>query len=136
MTNAVVRAIAVTTHGRYLVMAPAETPAGLIVGFHGYAENAEIHLEALRAIPGIDRFVVVAVQALHPFYTREQRVVASWMTRQDRDFAIADNLAYVETASSRLCDASTAWTAPSSSSASRRAAPWLIAPPRVSAPTD
>jgi len=95
MTNAVVRAIAATTHGRYLVMAPAEPPAGLIVGFHGYAENAEIHLEALRAIPGIDRFVVVAVQALHPFYTREQRIVASWMTRQDRDVAIADNLAYV-----------------------------------------
>lgn len=96
MTNAVVRAIAVTTHGRYLVMAPAERPAGLIVGFHGYAENAEIHLEALRAISGIDRFVVVAVQALHPFYTREQRIVASWMTRQDRDSAIVDNLAYVE----------------------------------------
>ena len=93
MTNAVVRAIAVTTHGRYLVMAPAETPAGLIVGFHGYAENAEIHLEALRAIPGVERWLVVAIQALHPFYTRDERIVANWMTRQDREQAIADNLA-------------------------------------------
>jgi predicted esterase len=95
MTNVVVRTIAATTHGRYLVMAPAGTPAGLVVGFHGYAENSEIHLEALRAIPGIDRWVVVAVQALHPFYTRDERIVANWMTRQDRDLAIADNLGYV-----------------------------------------
>jgi predicted esterase len=35
------------------------------------------------------------VQALHPFYTRDQRVVANWMTRQDREFAIADNIDYV-----------------------------------------
>jgi predicted esterase len=67
----------------------------VIVGFHGYAESAELHLEALRAIPGSERWLLVAVQALHPFYTREQRVVANWMTRQDRDLAIADNLAYV-----------------------------------------
>lgn len=95
MTDAVVRTIAATTHGRYLVMTPAGTPAGLVVGFHGYAENAEIHLEALQGIPGIDDWVVVAIQGLHPFYTRDERIVANWMTRQDRDVAIADNLAYV-----------------------------------------
>ena len=95
MTTPVVRTIAATTHGRYLVTTPATVAAGLLVGFHGYAENAEIHLEALCAIPGIERWLVVAVQALHPFYTRDQRVVANWMTRQDRDLAIADNLAYL-----------------------------------------
>ena len=96
MTDTVVRTIAATTHGRYLVAAPVHAGVGLVVGFHGYAENAEVHLEALRAVPGIDGWLVVAIQALHPFYTRDERIVANWMTRQDRDLAIADNLTYVE----------------------------------------
>jgi predicted esterase len=36
------------------------------------------------------------VQGLHRFYTRgDERVVANWMTREDREIAIADNIAYV-----------------------------------------
>jgi predicted esterase len=86
------------THGRYLVRAPeAPAPWPLLVGFHGYAENAERHLDALQRIPGADRWLLAAVQALHPFYNREQVVVASWMTRQDRELAIADNIQYVKT---------------------------------------
>ena len=39
---------------------------------------------------------VVAIEALHPFYDRKTgAVVASWMTSQDRDLAISDNIAYV-----------------------------------------
>ena len=92
------RNIATTTHGRYLLL-PASTPApaGLIVGFHGYAEGAESQLERLRAIPGADRWTLVSVQGLHRFYQRRtNEVIASWMTRQDRELAIADNLAYVD----------------------------------------
>lgn len=92
------RRIAVNTHGRYLVVPPADdVPAGLLVGFHGYAEGAESQLERLRAIPGSNRWGLVAIQGLHRFYQRRtNEVIASWMTRQDRDLAIADNLAYVE----------------------------------------
>ena len=92
------RTIATTTHGRYLLL-PASTaaPAGLLVGFHGYAEGAELQLERLRAIPGADRWTLVSVQGLHRFYQRRTNdVIASWMTRQDRELAIADNLGYVE----------------------------------------
>src|SRR5262249_16180820 len=64
-------------------------------GFHGYAEDAAIHLNALSAIPGIHAWLIVSVQALHPFYTRDQSVVANWMTRQDREHAIVDNVDYV-----------------------------------------
>ena len=52
-------------------------------------------MTALERIPNVDGWLLVAVQALHPFYTKNERIVASWMTRQDRDLAIADNIAYV-----------------------------------------
>jgi predicted esterase len=91
------RTIAATTHGRFLVVPPVRPgPWPLLVGFHGYAEGADAHLERLVSIPGIERWLVVAVQGLHRFYRgRSEDVVASWMTRQDRELAIADNRAYV-----------------------------------------
>jgi predicted esterase len=67
----------------------------VLVGFHGYRENAAIHLDALTRIPDAERWLIVSVQGLHLFYTREQEIVASWMTRQDRDAAIEDNVGYV-----------------------------------------
>jgi predicted esterase len=88
--------IATNTHGRYLVVPPRGASAGLLLGFHGYAEGAEAQLTRLRAIPGSDRWTLVAIQGLHRFYQRRtNEVIASWMTRQDRELAIADNLAYV-----------------------------------------
>ena len=92
-----VHVIHASTHGRYLVRAP-DTPGPwpLLVGFHGYGENAERHLDALQRIRGAAGWLLAAVQALHPFYNRDQVVVASWMTRQDRELAIADNIKYVE----------------------------------------
>lgn len=93
----VVHTIRATTVGRYLVMPAAHgEPAPLLVGFHGYGENAERHLEALRGLPGVDRWRIAAVQGLHRFYqTRTGDVVGSWMTSLDRQQAIADNVAYV-----------------------------------------
>jgi predicted esterase len=67
----------------------------MLVGFHGYGEGADIQLERMRRIPGADRWLLVSIQGLHRFYQRRaNEVVASWMTRQDREHAIADNLAY------------------------------------------
>lgn len=85
------------THGRYLVLPPAvHGPAPMLVGFHGYAEDAETQLERLRGIPGSSEWLCLSIQALHRFYQRRgNQVVASWMTRQDRDFAISDNLTWV-----------------------------------------
>jgi predicted esterase len=79
------------THGRYLVRRGASQR--LLVGFHGYAENAEKHLAEMEKLE-LD-WTLVSVQALHRFYTRNEEVVANWMTRQDRDDAIADNIEYV-----------------------------------------
>jgi predicted esterase len=88
--------IPTATHGRYLVQQGGVAAAALVMGFHGYAEDADAQLERLRSIPGSDLCVLVSVQGLHRFYRgRSQDVVASWMTRQDRHLLIADNLAYV-----------------------------------------
>lgn len=85
------------THGRVLVReARAAARKGILVGFHGYMENARIQMERLEAIPGSLAWTLVSIQALHRFYRgRTEQVVASWMTSEDRDAAIADNLAYV-----------------------------------------
>ena len=90
------RTIQASVHGRYLVRVPqASGPWPALFSFHGYREDAATNLEAVQRIAETGQWLVVAVQALHPFYTKDQRVVASWMTRQDRELAIADNIAYV-----------------------------------------
>jgi predicted esterase len=93
-----IRSVEARTHGRCLVQAPATFgPHPLLVGFHGYGENAERHLEDLRSVPGTAGWILCAVQGLHRFYAPKMKeVVASWMTRQDRELAIADNVAYMD----------------------------------------
>ena len=88
------RNIAATVHGRYLYENRGEER--LLIGFHGYAEAAEANMAELEKIPGIGEWSLASIQALHPFYIKGDTVIAaSWMTRQDRELAIADNLAYV-----------------------------------------
>ena len=94
MVEATIRNVRVTTHGRYLLR-PGDT-SRVVVGFHGYAEPADLQLDRLLAIPAADSWTLVSVQGLHRFYRRQSdEVVASWMTRQDRELAIADNIDYV-----------------------------------------
>lgn len=91
----IIHTIEARTHGRYIVdpSAGSARAAPLLVGFHGHAETAEIMLSNLRAIG--DGWCLVSVQALHRFYTKRGDVVATWMTKQDRELEIADNVAYV-----------------------------------------
>ena len=84
--------------GRYLVRPTADgQPSPLLVGFHGYGENAGHHFRELLSIPGAEDWTLVTVQALHRFYERKTgSVVGSWMTSEDRDQMIIDNVAYVD----------------------------------------
>ena len=95
--DATVKTIEARTQGQYLVSPPLTPgPAPLLVGFHGYGEHAERHLQALRRLPGAAQWLLVSIDALHRFYDfKRDVVVGSWMTRQNRDSAIVDNLAYV-----------------------------------------
>jgi predicted esterase len=62
-------------------------------------EHAGIQMERLCAVAGSEPWTLVSIQGLHRFYKgRSQEVVASWMTREDRDAMIADNIAYVDAA--------------------------------------
>ena len=91
-----VRTVEAVVHGR--VLYEHRSDDRLLVGFHGYGENAERHMLELQKIPGIESWSVAAIQALHPFYSRRgggEDIVASWMTRLDREIAIADNVEYV-----------------------------------------
>ena len=82
------------THGRYLIDIPTHSRATL-VGFHGYKESAAIHMDVLRRIAADRAVGLVSVQGLHRFYSKGGEVVASWMTKEDREHAIADNIDYV-----------------------------------------
>lgn len=104
--------IATPTHGRYLVRRPARPPALLLVGFHGYRENATRHLAELERIPGAENWALLAVDALHAFYAGSTgEVLRGWMTRELREEAIQDNVAYVR----RILDVvrpEVGWTVP------------------------
>jgi len=103
------KTLTVQTHGRYLVMPPSvDGPVPVLVGFHGYGEGADIQLDRLRSIEGSERWLLVSIQGLHRFYNRRaDEVVASWMTRQDRELAIVDNIAYAAAVSAAV---SAAWS--------------------------
>jgi predicted esterase len=93
-----IKNIEARTHGRVLVRAALGRDAGVLIGFHGYYENADVQMTRLREIPGAAAWTLVCPQGLHRFYrARTEDVVASWMTRQDRELAIEDNVAYINT---------------------------------------
>jgi len=91
-------------HGRYVVRpAPAGGGALWLVGFHGQAETAASFMESLERIPRGDAWLLASVQGLNRHYTRRnQEGVASWMTSEDRELAIADNVAWVDSVLDRL----------------------------------
>lgn len=93
----IVEQMVATVQGHYLLDIPSgSAPDSLLVGFHGYGENAEQNLEHLSQIPSSRTWLRCSIQALHPFYNRKTgQVVASWMTRLDRERAIEHNVAYV-----------------------------------------
>lgn len=61
-------------------------------------------MDVLRQVVGQRPITCVSVQGLHRFYTRANEVVASWMTKEDRDLAIQDNVAYVGRVMSALAE--------------------------------
>jgi predicted esterase len=85
--------IETTIHGRYLVRPGSSR---FLVGFHGYGQTAEIMLRDMEQIAGSGEWTLVSIQALNRFYAKNDETGACWMTRQDREEAIVDNIVYVQ----------------------------------------
>jgi dienelactone hydrolase len=103
MDRVAVHLVEATVHGRVLMRPGPRAAAGALVGFHGYAEHAAMALDRLRGLPGSDGWTLIAIQGLNRFYRgRSQDTVAGWMTREDRETAIADNIHYVDAVLDRL----------------------------------
>lgn len=88
--------------GRVSIIPPASSPYRVVLGFHGYAESAETQLARLQSIPATGETLYAAPLALHRFYDRQQNVVGSWLTSQDREELSRANIRYVDRALRRL----------------------------------
>jgi len=91
-------------HGRYLVRPHGSGKGGLwLVGFHGQGQTAEEFLQAIESVPLSPAWLLASVQGLNRYYAgRTPAVVAGWMTSQDRELAIADNVGWVNAVLDRL----------------------------------
>ena len=86
-------------HGRYFVRPSVSQPAHWLIGFHGQSHTAEAFLADLERVPRGRDWLVASIQGLNRYYAgRTQAIVANWMTSQDRELVIADNIAWVDTA--------------------------------------
>lgn len=91
-------------HGRYFVR-PSRSGTGdlWLVGFHGQGQTADEFLTSLERIPRGPAWLVASVQGLHRHYAgRPQRIAATWMTSQDRELAIGDNVGWVNAVLDRI----------------------------------
>lgn len=83
-------------HGFYLIQKAKGTETSpLLVGFHGYGETAEDQMQLLQQIPGIKNWTLCSVQALHSYYNTRGKIGYCWMTSQDRELRINENVNYV-----------------------------------------
>jgi predicted esterase len=78
----------------YVLLEKDDRVDAILVGFHGYGESPERTMEALRQVD-VPNLLRVAPMGQHHFYDRHGNVVASWMTRFERDHQIEQQLGYV-----------------------------------------
>ncbi len=105
MTDApLLRHATTEVHGRYVVRPHrAAGRAAWFVGFHGQGQTADEFMTSLERVPRGTGWLAASVQGLNRYYTRRgQAIVAGWMTSQDRELAIADNVRWVDTVLDRL----------------------------------
>ena len=91
-------------HGRYFVRPAASGGAAFwLVGFHGQGQTADTFMASLERVPRGPHWLVASVQGLYRYYAgRARTIAANWMTSQDREQVIADNVRWVDTVLDRL----------------------------------
>lgn len=77
---------------RYQQIGELDKATHLLIVLHGYGQLAEFFIRKFNDIP--ENYLVVAPEGMHRFYLNgtSGRVGASWMTKEDRESDITDNL--------------------------------------------
>jgi predicted esterase len=89
---------------RYWISGDFEKANKLIIVLHGYGQLAEFFIRKFNKIP--EDYIVVAPEGMHRFYLNgtSGRVGASWMTKEDRESDIADNINWLTQLFAELTD--------------------------------
>ena len=97
--------LTISIRAQYLIE-PQNPKAGsrVVLGFHGYAEKAEIQQRRLLALNLSGANLYCSPDAYHRFYTRSGGVVGSWMTKAYRQEAIEDCINYIDTLMNSLSE--------------------------------
>lgn len=103
--------ITIKKSARLYVLGDLETAAEVWIVCHGYGQLAGKFIDAFDGIVTTKR-AVVAPEGLHRFYldpppapAAERRVGATWMTREDRESDIRDNVAYLDAVAAHVVGA-------------------------------
>jgi predicted esterase len=77
---------------RYQQIGELDQATQLLIVLHGYGQLAEFFIRKFNDVP--ENYLVVAPEGMHRFYLNgtSGRVGASWMTKEDRESDITDNL--------------------------------------------
>jgi predicted esterase len=95
--------LSVSRTARYSTLGDFTGATDVWIALHGYGQLASTFIGYLATMEAPHR-LIVAPEALSRFYLESGRgpVGASWMTREARDYDIADNVAYLEALSTHL----------------------------------
>ena len=77
---------------RYQQIGELDKATHLLIVLHGYGQLAEFFIRKFNDVP--EKYLVIAPEGMHRFYLNgtSGRVGASWMTKEDRESDIQDNL--------------------------------------------
>ena len=98
------RFIRVPRTARYHVLGDPATARMVWVLLHGYGQLARFFLNKFEGLE--DGLLIAAPEGLSRFYldAQHQRVGATWMTREDREHEIGDQLSYLDALAASLLD--------------------------------
>ncbi len=83
---------------RYSTFGDAKTARTVWIVLHGYGQLTPYFIRKFQSLSEKDHFII-APEGLHRFYLNgtSGRVGASWMTKEERESDILDNITYLET---------------------------------------
>ncbi|MEZ4758913.1 MAG: hypothetical protein R2810_03875 [Flavobacteriales bacterium] len=98
------RFIRVPRTARYHVLGDPATARMVWVVLHGFGQLARFFLNKFEGLE--EGLLIAAPEGLSRFYLDEQhqRVGATWMTREDREHEIGDQLSYLDALAASLLD--------------------------------